>query len=78
MVECMLGTGYCKCPKILYILVSDQMAYANKEQSDQDQHSLTFNYFNPCPAELNKMPHPFLIFSHSDYLIQIVDMNLHT
>ena len=27
---------------------------------------------NPCPAELIKMPHPLLIFSQSDYLIQIV------
>ena len=28
---------------------------------------------------LNKlMPHPFLIFSQSDYLIQIVDINSHT
>ena len=25
-----------------------------------------------------KMPHPFLTVSHSDYLIQIVDINSHT
>ena len=34
--------------------------------------------FNPCPAELIKMPHPFLTVSQSDYLIQIVDVNSHT
>ena len=33
---------------------------------------------NPCPAEYIKMPHPFLVFSQSNYLIQIVDINLHT
>ena len=32
--------------------------------------------FNPCPAEQIKLPH--LIFSQSDYLIQIVDTNSHT
>ena len=32
----------------------------------------------PCPAEQIKMPHPFLIFSKSDYLTQIVDINSHT
>ena len=30
---------------------------------------------NPCPAELIKMPHPLLVFSQSDYFIQIVDIN---
>ena len=34
--------------------------------------------FNPCHAELIKMPRQLLIFSQSDYLIQIVDINLHT
>ena len=34
--------------------------------------------FNPYPAEKIKMPRPLLIFSQSDYLIQIVDINLHT
>ena len=29
-------------------------------------------YFKLCPAEYIKMPHPFLIFSQSDYLIRIV------
>ena len=33
---------------------------------------------NPCPAEYIKMPHPFLIFSQSDYLMQIVATNSHT
>ena len=33
---------------------------------------------NPCPAELIKMPHPLLIFSQSDYLIQIIALNSHT
>ena len=33
---------------------------------------------NPCHAELIKMPHPFLIFSQSYYLIQIIDINSHT
>ena len=34
--------------------------------------------FNPCPTEYNKMPHPLLILSQSDYLIQIVHINSHT
>ena len=33
---------------------------------------------SPCPAEWIKKPRLFLIFSQSDYLIQIVDINLHT
>ena len=33
---------------------------------------------NPCHAELIKLPCPLLIFSQSDYLIQIVDINSHT
>ena len=33
---------------------------------------------NPCPAEYIKMPRPLLIFSQSDYYIQIVAINLHT
>ena len=32
---------------------------------------------NPCHAELIKMPCPLLIFSQSDYLIQVVDTNSH-
>ena len=32
---------------------------------------LLFFFINPCPAEEIKMPHPFLIFNQSDYLIQI-------
>ena len=34
--------------------------------------------FNPCPAEYIKMPSPFQIFSQSDYLIQIIDINSYT
>ena len=34
--------------------------------------------FNPCHAEYIKMAHPLLIFSQSDYLIQIVDINSNT
>ena len=34
--------------------------------------------FNSCHAESIKMPRPLLIFSHSDYLIQTVDINSHT
>ena len=33
--------------------------------------------FDPCLAE-NKMPCPLLIFSQSDYLIQVVDTNTNT
>ena len=33
---------------------------------------------NPCPAELIKMPHPLLIVSQPDSLIQIVDINSHS
>ena len=33
---------------------------------------------NPCPAEHIMMTHPFQIFSQSDYLIQITDINSHT
>ena len=33
---------------------------------------------NPCPAEYIKMPHPFLIFSQLNYLIQVVDINSNT
>ena len=33
---------------------------------------------NPCPAEKIKRPLPLLIFSQSDYLIQIIDINSHT
>ena len=33
---------------------------------------------NLCHAEYIKIPHPFLIFSQSDYLIKIVDINSHT
>ena len=32
---------------------------------------------NPCHAEWIKMPRPLLIFSLSDYLIQVVDSNSH-
>ena len=34
--------------------------------------------FHPCHAEYIKTPHPLLIFSQSDYLIQVVDTNSHT
>ena len=40
--------------------------------------ALTGVMFNPCPVEYIKMPHPFLIFSQSDYLIETVDINSHT
>ena len=33
---------------------------------------------NPCPAELIKKPHPFLIFSQSDYLMKVFDTDSHT
>ena len=33
---------------------------------------------NPCSAEQIKKPHPFLIFSQSNYLIQIIDIDSHT
>ena len=33
---------------------------------------------NPCHAEYIKMPHPFLIFSQSDYMILVVYTNSHT
>ena len=57
--------------------------------NDMFSHSMTqtvihiFHYFlafciNPCHAEYIKMPHPLLIFSQSDYLIQIVYTNSHT
>ena len=36
---------------------------------------LYFNMFNPCHAEYIKMSCPPQIFSQSDYLIQIFDMN---
>ena len=32
----------------------------------------------PCPAEYIKKPHPFLIFSQSDDLIRVVDIDSHT
>ena len=32
-------------------------------------------FLNPCPAEKIKMSHPLLIFSQSDYTIQIVNTN---
>ena len=35
-------------------------------------------YIYPCHAEKIKMPCPLLIFSQSDYLIQVVDTNSHT
>ena len=31
-----------------------------------------YESINPCPAEYIKKPHPFLIFSQSEYLIWIV------
>ena len=37
-----------------------------------------FFFVNPYPAEFIKMPRPLLIFSQSDHLIQIVDINSHT
>ena len=37
-----------------------------------------YGYINPCPAEQIKMPRLLLIFSQSDYLIQIVAINSHT
>ena len=30
---------------------------------------------NPCHAEYIRMPRPLLIFSQSDWLIQVVDIN---
>ena len=33
---------------------------------------------NPCPAEWIKKPHPFLIFSQSDYLMKVVDIDSQT
>ena len=33
---------------------------------------------HPCHAEYIKMPLPLPIFSQSDYLIQVVDINSHT
>ena len=44
--------------------------YSMEDRSDHD--------LKPCHPELMKMPHPFLIFSQSDYLIQIVDINSYT
>ena len=35
-------------------------------------------FLNPCHAEYIKMPHPLLIFSQSDYLVQTVNTNSHT
>ena len=35
-------------------------------------------FANPCHAEEIMLPHPLLIFSQSDYLIQIVAINSHT
>ena len=35
-------------------------------------------YFNPCPAESIKMPHPFLIFSQSEHMILIFAINSQT
>ena len=34
--------------------------------------------FNPYHAEYIKMARPLLIFSQSDYLIQVVGKNVHT
>ena len=36
------------------------------------------NIINPCHVEKIKMPCPFQIFSQSDCLIQIIDINSHT
>ena len=44
----------------------------------QTHHSAGSEMLNPCHAEYIKMPHPFLLVSQSDYLIQIVDINSHT
>ena len=33
------------------------------------------SYINPCQAEYIRMTRPLLIFSQSDYLIQVVDIN---
>ena len=35
-------------------------------------------WVHPCPAKYIKKPHPFLIFSQSDYLIKVVDIDSHT
>ena len=40
--------------------------------------SVPIHSFNCCHAEYIKMPRPLLIFSHSDYLIQIVAINSNT
>ena len=40
--------------------------------------SICSGNFNLCPAEWIQMPHPLLISSQSDYLIQIVAVNSHT
>ena len=37
--------------------------------------ALKMKNINPCHAELTKMPRPLLIFSQSDYLIQVVHTN---
>ena len=49
-----------------------------EEWNKQSQVPLSTLDLNLCPAEYIKMPLPFLIFSQSDYLIQIFDINLHT
>ena len=49
-------------------------------QSDQDLTCLlvefpeSLEYINPCHVKWIKMPHPLLIISQSDYLIQTVDL----
>ena len=56
------------------------MDHSNKKYTMNSKSHIhaKIKYFNYCRAEYTKMPRPLLIFSQSDYLVQIVDTNSHT
>ena len=61
---------------------ADRSANINSDQTASlaavSYESKLLRSINPCYAEYIKMPCPLLIFSQSDYLIQIDDINSHT
>ena len=70
-----MGSYYIMCLLMPCAMVRKQ----NSETNSICLHaSAVMININPCPAELIKMPHPLLIVSQPDSLIQIVDINSHS
>ena len=65
-----------ECAQVLVNCLEDMQSLPRKKCGYD--HTMSSLGLNTCPAEYIKMPCPLPIYSQSDYLIQIVAINLHT